>query len=108
MAGFSGMKKRDAVIQRPEPCVEDGTGHWKSFNEFGNGRTRQANCHAFNKAMDKLAWHIIHEIGGSIEPQQLVHNLDFIKAIEEEMASNYNRIIFENHNDTQKKETHKA
>jgi hypothetical protein len=100
MSGRKGMKRREKVVQRPEPCVEDGTGHWKSFHEFGNGRTRQVNCHAFNKVMDKFAWHIVHEIGGSIEPGRLVHNLDFIKAIEEEMAINYNRIIFENHNDT--------
>lgn len=105
MSGFRGMKKRDPVVQRPEPCIEDGTEGWKSFSEFDNGRTRQANCHAFNKAMDKLAWHIVHEIGGSIEPVQLCHNLDFIKLVEEELTSKYNRIIFENHNDTQKKET---
>lgn len=105
MAGYAGMKKRDATVQRPEPCVEDGTGHWKSFHEFGNRRTRQANCHAFNKAMDKLAWHVVHQMKGSIDPQQLVHDLDFIKAIEEELTAKYNRIIFENHNHTQKKET---
>jgi hypothetical protein len=95
MAGFKGMRKRDAVVQRPEPCIEDGTGHWKSFNEFGNGRTRQANCHAFNKAFDKLAWHVVHEMKGSIEPEELCHSLDFIKLVEEELQAKYNRVMFE-------------
>lgn len=108
MSGFKGMKVRDAVVQRPEPCVEEGTDHWRSFNEFGNHRTRQANCHAFNKAMDKLAAHVVHQMKGSMQPDELCHSLDFLRIVEEELASNYNRIIFENHNDQTKKETHKA
>lgn len=105
MSGFRGMKKRDAVVQRPEPCIEDGTEGWKSFSEFNNGKTRQNNCYNFNNAMDKLAWYVVHEMKGSIEPEELCHSLDFIKLVEEELTVKYNRIIFENNNDTQKKET---
>lgn len=99
MAGHKGMRKRDKVVQLPEPCVADGTGHWRSWSEVaeksdgiysthGNERmTRQNLCLIGTKALTKIAKEVVLIMGGSMSPRQLIGNPGFLQLVEEELIN---------------------
>jgi hypothetical protein len=97
MSGFKGMKRRDKVVQLPEPCTADGTGHWRSWQEVsdlsdgiysthGNDKmTRQNLCLIGTQALTKIAKEVVLIMGGSMPPRQLIGNAGFLQIVEEEL-----------------------
>ena len=99
MAGHKGMKRRDKVVQLPEPCTADGTGHWRSWQEVsdlsdgitnthGNNKmTRQNLCLIGTQALTKIANEVVLIMGGSMPPRQLIGNPGFLQLVEEELIN---------------------
>ena len=100
MSGRKGMKRREKVVQLPEPCIADGTGHWRSWKEVsdlsdgitnthGNNKmTRQNLCLIGTKALTKIAVDVVLIMGGSMEPSHirgLIGNAGFLQLVEEEL-----------------------
>ena len=97
MSGHKGMKRRNKSTYVPEPCVADGTGHWRSWaevadlsydiqNTHGHKKmTKQNLCLIGRQALTKIAAEMVLIMGGSIEPQQLITNTAFIQIVEEEL-----------------------
>lgn len=99
MAGRKGMKPREKVVQLPEPCTADGTGHWRSWAEVAeqsagiystHGKekmTRQNLCLIGTQALTKIAKEVVLIMGGSMPPRQLIGNPGFLQIVEEELAT---------------------
>lgn len=102
MSGYKGMKRRDKVVQLPEPCTADGTGHWRSWQEVsdlsdgiysthGNEKmTRQNLCLIGTQALTKIAKEVVLIMGGSLEPSHihgLIGNPGFLQIVEEELTN---------------------
>ena len=99
MAGHKGMKRRDKVVQLPEPCTADGTGHWRSWQEVsdlsdgitnthGNNKmTRQNLCLIGTQALTKIANEVVLIMGGSMPPRELIGNPGFLQLVEEELIN---------------------
>ena len=99
MSGYKGMRKREKVVQLPEPCTADGTGHWRSWQEVsdlsdgitnthGNNKmTRQNLCLIGTQALTKIAKEVVLIMGGSMPPRQLIGNPGFLQLVEEELIN---------------------
>jgi len=99
MAGHKGMKRREKVVQLPEPCIADGTGHWRSWaevaavadgieNTHGHKKmSRQNLCRTGTLALTKIMNEVVLIMGGSIEPRQLIGNPGFLQLVEEELTN---------------------
>lgn len=97
MSGRKGMKRREKVVQLPEPCTADGTGHWRSWQEVSDmsdgipnthcrdKMTRQNLCVIGTKALSKIAVDVVLIMGGSMEPRHLIGNAGFLQLVEEEL-----------------------
>lgn len=99
MSGYKGMRKREKVVQLPEPNVSEGTGHWRSWREVadlsdgitnthGNNKmTHQNLCLIGTKALTKIAKEVVLIMGGSMSPRQLIGNAGFLQLVEEELIN---------------------
>lgn len=99
MSGFKGMRKREKVVQLPEPCTANGTGHWRSWQEVsdlsdgitnthGNNKmTRQNLCLIGTQALTKIAKEVVLIMGGSMPPRGLIGNPGFLQLVEEELIN---------------------